>query len=162
MVNLYTIDSATGQFGKKAYRAAGENASWALNGNVLTISGSSAINVDPEAYHGSPISSTYGWSPYSPSDNAWAPIRNSVKKIVIDKGITGIPERTFAYFDALEEVQIADGMKNIGKEAFFDCGALRKITIPASVTSIGDDILWTGAYWTYDESHVVYATIYAP
>ena len=162
MVNFYTIDSTTGQFSKKAYRVAGENASWALNGSVLTISGTGAMYVDPEVHYRSPISSISGWSVYSSSDNAWASVRGSVKKIVIEKGITGIPERAFAYFNALEEVQIADGVKSIEKEAFYSCDALRKITIPASVTSIGEDILWTGAYWVSDKSHVVRATIYSP
>lgn len=53
-------------------------------------------------------------------------------------------------------------MKSIGKMAFYSCEGLAKITIPASVTSIGEDFLWTGSYWVHDESHVVKAAIYAP
>ena len=39
---------------------------------------------------------------------------------------------------------------------------LEKVTLPASISVIGEDIVWTGSYWTYDGSHVNYATIYAP
>ncbi|MDE6111597.1 MAG: leucine-rich repeat domain-containing protein [Eubacterium sp.] len=160
MVNFYSIDAQTGNFTKKTYRVAGENATWALNNNVLTISGTGDISIDPEALYRGPISSTSKMVSYSSSDNAWKPISENVKKLVVSKGITGIPENEFAYFKNLQEAELASGVKSIGAKAFYSCDALSKITIPASVTSIGEDILWTGAYWISDESHVVRATIY--
>ena len=39
---------------------------------------------------------------------------------------------------------------------------LEKLTIPASVTKIGEDITWTGYFWKGDYSHVTAGTIYAP
>lgn len=162
MVNFYSIDSETGKADKKAYRLAGEHASWDFHQGVLTISGTGAISIDTEAKFRSPISSTAGWHSYSSDDNAWKPIKSQVKKIVIKSGITSIPERAFAFFDKLEEVEIETGVKSIGKEAFYSCNALSKITIPASVKTIEEDILWTGSYWIFDESHVVRATICAP
>ena len=162
MVNFYSIDTQTGEFFKKVYRVAGENAAWNLEGNVLTISGTGEIYVEPEAKFRSPVSSVSGAFSYSSSDNAWEPVRDRVEKIVVCKGITGISENAFAYFDKLEEVQIEEGVISIGKQAFYSCGSLKKITIPSSVTSIGEDILWTGSYWTHDESHVVEAVIYTP
>lgn len=162
MVDFYSIDAGTGAFSKKVYRVAGENATWKLDNGVLTISGTGAISVDTEANYRYPVSSVSGWHSYSSSDNAWKPIRDKVKKIVIDKGITSIPESAFEYFNSLTEVEIAPGLKSIGKKAFYSCNALSKITIPSSVTSIGEDFLWTGYYWTHDESHVVNAVIYAP
>lgn len=162
MMNFYSIDAETGAFDKKAYRVAGENATWTLHNDVLTISGTGAISVDTEANYRSPVSSTSSWISYSSSDNAWKPIREKVKKIVIETGITSIPANAFEYFENLIEVNIEPGLESIGKEAFKSCGNLEKITIPSSVTSIGEDFLWTGSYWIHDESHVVYATIYAP
>lgn len=162
MVDFYSIDAQTGGFRKKVYRVAGENASWVLDGNVLTISGTGEIYVEPEAKFRYPVSTVAGAFSYSSGDNAWEPIRDRVEKIVICKGITGISENAFAHFDKLEEVQIEEGVTSIGKQAFYNCGSLNKITIPASVTSIGEDILWTGSYWTHDESHVVRAAIYTP
>ena len=72
---------------------------------------------------------------------------SKVKKVVICSGITEIPERAFPYFTNLEEIEIEPGLKSIGKEAFYGCDDLEKLTIPASVTKIGEDITWTGYFW---------------
>ncbi|MCH5268655.1 MAG: leucine-rich repeat domain-containing protein [Lachnospiraceae bacterium] len=162
MVNFYTIDAATGGFGKKVYRVAGENATWELVDDVLTISGTGDISVDTQAHYRRPVSYVSGGFYYSSNDNAWKPIRDKVGKIVIEEGITGIPENAFVNFDSLTEVEIKPGLKSIGDKAFYECDNLSKITIPASVTKIGDDFLWTGYYSAFDESHVTRATIYAP
>lgn len=160
MVDFYTIDAQTGQFNKKIYRIAGENAVWECNDGVLTISGIGAINGNAESKTRIPRSSTAsGIISYS-SDNAWKYIRADVKKIVIKTGITSIPEREFAYFNNLSEVEIEPGLISIGKEAFYSCESLKKITIPASVTSIGEDILWTGYYSIVSNRHIVNASIY--
>ncbi|MGN0395136.1 MAG: leucine-rich repeat protein [Coprococcus sp.] len=162
MVDFYSIDAATGAFSKKVYRIAGENATWKLRNGVLTISGTGAISVDTEANYRDPVSSVSGWLSYSSGDNAWKPIREKVKKIVIEKGITSIPDNAFKYFDSLTEVQIEPGLKRIGKEAFYSCDSLSKIIIPASVTNIGEDFLWTGYTWIGSGGHVTRATICAP
>lgn len=159
-VNFYSIDSVTGKADKKGYRVAGENAVWELKNGVLTISGTGAVSVDPEVRYRHPVSSALTGYSYSSSDNVWKPIRNQVEKIVIKKGITSIPEQAFAYFNNLQEVEIEPGLVSIGKEAFYGCNSLRKITIPSSVKTIGKDILWTGGYWIFNNSHVNYASIY--
>ena len=162
MVDFYSIDASSGKFSKKIYRVAGANATWTLKDGVLTISGTGMTSVDKKVHYRYPVSSTRWIFNYSLADNTWKAINSRVKKLVIEKGITGISERSFAGFEKLTEVNIASGVKNIGKEAFYGCDSLRKITIPSSVTSIGDDILWTGYYWGNDLGHVVEATIYAP
>lgn len=160
MVDFYSIDSESGSFSKKVYRVAGENATWELSDGVLTISGIGAISVDTEAHYRYPVSSTRNWFSYSSNDNAWKPIRNNVKKIVTEEGITDIPDNEFVYFSNLTEVEIQSGLKSIGKKAFYNNQALSKITIPDTVTSIGEDFLWTGYYSIFDDSHIVRATIY--
>lgn len=162
MVDFYSIDANTGKFTKKIYRIAGENVTWKLSNGTLTLSGTKGINVNTEANYRYPVSSTANIYSYSSNDNSWKPIREKVKKIVIKKGITSIPDNAFNNFNNLTEVEIEDGVKSIGKEAFYYCNALNKIIIPASVTSIGEDFLWTGYYWTSNNSHVVRATIIAP
>ena len=62
----------------------------------------------------------------------------------------------------LKEAEIKEGLKSIGKKAFYACENLRKITIPASVTEIGEECLATGYYWVGSEEPVVDAKIYAP
>ncbi len=162
MVDFYSIDTETGAFNKKVYRVAGENAAWDLKEGTLTISGTGEMSVDTEVHFRHPVSSTSGGFSYSSSDNTWLPVREYVTKIVIDSGITSIPESAFGFFDNLREVEIRPGLERIGAKAFYSCESLSKITIPASVTSIGEDFLWTGSYWIHDHSHVVHAAIYAP
>lgn len=162
MVNFYSIDANNGKFSKKIYRIAGENATWKLENNVLTIYGTGAMSVDTETKFRGPISSTARSYSYSSRDNCWAPIREKIKKIVIDKGITSIPDNEFNYFSNLEEVEIKDGLKTIGQKAFYACSKLSKITIPESVNKIGEDFLWTGYYWIGSDEHVTYAAICAP
>lgn len=62
----------------------------------------------------------------------------------------------------MKEVEVENGVIKIGAKAFAYCNNLEKVTLPASISVIGEDIVWTGSYWTYDGSHVNYATIYAP
>ena len=161
MVDFYSIDVETGNFNKKVYQVAGENVTWNLTGDVLTLSGSGAISIDPVTGHRPPVSSTSHVFYYS-NESAWRPISEKVKKIVIGEGITGIPESAFVNFDSLTEVEVSPGVTSIGAKAFYECDILSKITIPSSVTSLGEDFLWTGYYWVGSESHVVRATIYAP
>lgn len=161
MVDFYSLNTDTGEIGKKAYRVAGENATWNLYNGVLTISGTGALAINSEGKYRSPVSSASSWLSYSGSDNSWKSIRKYVKKIVVKEGITSIPDSAFAYFDNLEEVELKEGLLSIGSKAFYECGHLDKITIPSSVKKIGEDFLWTGYMWM-GGGHVVDATIYAP
>ncbi|MGN0613698.1 MAG: leucine-rich repeat protein [Porcipelethomonas sp.] len=142
-VDFYSIDAATGKFSKKVYRIAGENAQWDFDDGILTISGTGELFTNGYSLSG------------------WTAIRDDVEKIIIEGGITSIPENKFTNFSNLKEVQIENGVKSIGEQAFAFCENLEKITIPSSVTEIGDDILWTGYSWLFDGSHVVTATIYS-
>ncbi len=160
MVDFYTIDSTTGKFSKVMYRVAGENATWSLDSNgVLTISGYGDISVDVQARYRTPLSSTKGGYLYSSSDNAWKPIRNSVKEIVINEGITSIPDNEFKFFSKLSNVNLPDSMKTIGKSAFQGCNYLRNIVILSNVTSIGEDALWSG-YYNYSDKKISYTKVY--
>ena len=161
MVNFYSIDANNGSFSRKLYRVAGENATWKLINGELTIYGTGDISINSEGNHRGPVSSTAGSYSYSSGDNCWKPIREKIEKIVINSGITSIPDNAFNYFSNLKEVEIKEGVKSIGVKAFYSNGNLSKITVPASVTNIGEDFLWTGSYWIGSGSHVVRATICA-
>ncbi len=140
MVNFYTIDAATGAFAKKSYRIIGENATWDIKDGILTISGTGELDA------------------IIPGDG--------IKKIVIEKGITSIPEDQFSYYRELTDVEISNTVTSIGKQAFAYCDKLEKITIPDSVKEIGEDAFWSGWYgWDYEkqayERHLVKTTICA-
>ncbi len=162
MVDFYSIDSTTGSTSKKMYRVAGEGIGWDFKGGTLTIYGNGALAFDTREQYRTPIASTAGFYEYT-DNSPWYSIESHVKKIVIKSGVTAIPERAFPYFQNLEEIEIEPGLQSIGKEAFYGCSHyVGKVTIPASVTKIGDDITWTGYFWIGDNSHVTAGTIYAP
>ncbi len=161
MVDFYTIDTNTGKLSKVIYRVAGDNATWNLSKDgTLTISGSGKITVDPEAHFIGPLSSTAGSYGYSSSDNAWKPIKELVNKIVIENGITSIPDKEFSGFSNLTEVTLPNTMKTIGKEALAYCNSLSRVLVPSSVTSIGEDAFWSGYRSSFDASKINYAIIY--
>lgn len=161
MVDFYSIDSNTGNTTKKMYHVAGEGVGWKLQNGILTVYGNGALFLDPEDRYRFPVASSGGGYSYT-QQGPWHAIQSKVKKVVICSGVTEIPERAFPYFTNLEEIEIEPGLKSIGKEAFYGCDDLEKLTIPASVTKIGEDITWTGYFWVGNYSHVMAGTIYAP
>lgn len=161
MVDFYSIDSNTGNTTKKMYHVAGDGIGWKFQNGVLTVYGNGAIFLDPKDRYRLPVASSGGGYSYT-QQGPWHAIQSKVKKVVICSGVTEIPERAFPYFTNLEEIEIEPGLKSIGKEAFYGCDDLEKLTIPASVTKIGEDITWTGYFWIGNYSHVMAGTIYAP
>jgi hypothetical protein len=162
MVNFYTIDAQTGAFDKTMYRILGDEVTWDMSGDTLTISGTGAITISTTASYRSPVSTVkLGIRKLSGAGSKWKPIMDNIKKIVIKSGITSIPDQTFAGFSSVEEVVIEDGLESIGEKVFWQCVNLKTVTIPDSVTSIGKDILWNGYFWNSDNSHVVTASIIA-
>ncbi len=74
----------------------------------------------------------------------------SIKKVIIKKGITGIPEDTFYGCKNLKKVSLPEGLISIGSGAFIGTG-IKKIVVPKSVKyltvmSISDNvkISWKG------------------
>ncbi len=63
---------------------------------------------------------------------------NNIQKIFINKGVTSIGTRAFAYAENLTYVDIPNTMISIGAYAFHDCQNLKEITIPQSVKIIGE------------------------
>jgi len=65
---------------------------------------------------------------------------SSVKKVVVESGVTSIGGYAFGFYSGsspVTQVTLADTVKTIGAAAFMNCSALSELTIPASVTSIG-------------------------
>lgn len=117
--------------------------SFDMSSGVLTISGSGKMDKGPrDAY--------YEASWYT-SDMA-----SSVKEVVIEEGITNIPDNAFAGHNNLTKITIPDTVTSIGKNAFGNgwvgdlvfsgdmlvggttCSSLTSIEIPDSVTSIDE------------------------
>lgn len=99
----------------------GEKAEFTLDSKgTLTIKGSGPMN-----------DYAYGF------EAPWYEQRGSVKKIVIEKGITSIGNHVFRECDALTEITIPDGVTSIGDNALESCILLAEVTLPNSLTSIG-------------------------
>ena len=86
------------------------------------------------------ISGTGAMKDYDYNNNQ-SPVymNSSVKKVVIEDGVTSIGNWAFYKCTSLTTITIPDSVTSIGEAAFRGCSSLTSITIPDSVTSIGDD-----------------------
>ena len=64
-------------------------------------------------------------------------VPRDVVRVQVHPSITVIPHEAFRNCRRLEEVELSEGLLEIGVEAFHDCIGLKRITIPSTVTIIG-------------------------
>ena len=65
-------------------------------------------------------------------------LRGKITHLRIGPQVTSIPDGAFCDCRNLVEVQFDTGLKVIGGGAFRRCTALRSVTIPTSVTELGE------------------------
>lgn len=100
----------------------GDNLNWTLDANgLLTISGTGPMG---------------NYDLPDPSHPFYA-IRNDIRSVVIENGITWIGEGAFARLDNLISVIIPDSVTGIGDLGFCECRQLSDIVLPDTVTLIG-------------------------
>ena len=63
--------------------------------------------------------------------------KNAVQKVEIGEGVTSISRYAFNHCYSLASITIPESVTSIGDSAFYYCYSLASITIPESVTSIG-------------------------
>ena len=96
----------------------GENLTWMLDGETLTISGTGDMT-DYEGYEKVP----------------WYSSRNTIKKISIADGVTSIGN--YAFYDTrISSISIPNSITKIGNGAFYGCDSLLAVTIPNQVKSL--------------------------
>ena len=100
----------------------GSNATWKLEGGVLTISGTGAISDYDEEYA------------------PWYDIRDSITSVVINSGITRIGNEAFVQCYQIESVSIPDTVSEIGSGAFVYCSSLTSITLPNAVKILSSGV----------------------
>lgn len=99
----------------------GDNLTWGLDENgTLTISGTGSMG-----------------NCIFPNTSPFYSERESIKKVIIEDGVTDIGSYAFYWCLNLTSVVIPDSVTSIGSGAF-DCTALTSVTIPDNVTSVGD------------------------
>lgn len=103
----------------------GKDASWKIEGGVLTITGSGAVdNYD------------------SVAQCPWSEESASVNKVVVQDGITSVGDFTFYGMTNLTEVDLADSVDSIGAYAFKNCSSLAEITLPKNLTQIQESAFY--------------------
>ena len=109
--------------------ACGDNLTWSLNDSVLTISGTGQMwDFGDWCRFESPLHS---------SEEASTEFKESIKTVIIEKGVTTIGANAFAHCPSLTSATIPEGVTAIGAYAFSNCHSLTSVIIPNSVTSIG-------------------------
>ena len=71
-------------------------------------------------------------------DSPWNAYRSSIKKVVINNGVTSIGREAFSGCTGLTSVTIGNDVTSIGYQAFSGCTGLTSVTIGNGVTSIAD------------------------
>ena len=75
----------------------------------------------------------------------WKNERDSIKRVIIESGVTNIGDASFVECTNLSEIFISDTVESIGDYAFGKCTNLKSIDIPDSVTVIkAEAFAWSG------------------
>ncbi len=94
-------DSDSSEATEEINGSCGENLTWTIGGDTLTISGTGDMT---------------GWQNYS--IRPWNEYRDQIKHVVIEEGVTSIGGYAFYLQSTLETVSISDTVTSIGNEAF--------------------------------------------
>lgn len=97
----------------------GDNVTWKLEGDTLTISGTGPM-FDYKSYNG-----------------PWNSTRMDIKSIVVGEGITTIGNSAFEGCSKVTSVSLPKTLTRIGGYAFDHCSSLKELSIPDGVTYIG-------------------------
>ena len=72
----------------------------------------------------------------------WYPLRENIKKVVIENGVTNIGNSAFYDCYNITSITIPKTVTSITDHAFFNCKGLTSVTIPNSVTSIAGETFY--------------------
>lgn len=95
-----------------------------------SISGTKKISVSPGLY-GIDFEADYLVSP----------VHSDVETVVLEEGMTEIPENYFKGCTKLSKITLPSTLKKIGSYAFENCTSLKELIIPDSVTTLGSGII---------------------
>jgi len=70
------------------------------------------------------------------SSYPWEAYQDTVRKLIVETGVTSIARSAFSSFESLEEVILADTVTTIDGSAFFMCGKLNKLNLGSGLRVI--------------------------
>ena len=77
-------------------------------------------------------------------DQPWKDVREKIKTVVIEAGVTSIGNEAFTGCEKLSSVTLPEsGLETIGEKAFMGCEKLSSITLPKSVTTIKEQAFYS-------------------
>lgn len=97
----------------------GDGVFWSLDGGVLTVSGSGAMQ---------------NFGEFSPVP--WAEYADSISSIIIGDGVTSIGNFAFFRMSKITSVTIASSVTVVGRYSFYGCTSLKMLDLGVGVTSI--------------------------
>lgn len=119
----------------------GDNATWSLNSSgTLTISGTGEI------YDG------YGEN----SEQPWYNLKDNIKSVVINYGITNIPFAAFRDFQNITSISLSNSIERIELGAFINCTKLSDVSIPDSCKYLANDAFARTKWYNNQPNGVVY------
>ena len=80
---------------------------------------------------------------YEPTLTPYYDLRERVRSVVLEPGITSIGARVLYSFENITELTVPDGVISIGEDAFHSCKSLREIRIPESARWIGNGAFYS-------------------
>ena len=107
----------------------GKNLTWTLDDDgTLTISGRGKMD-DCIEIKGDCIKIVFAKAP-------WDSSRESIKKVVIENGVTTIGAHAFDSCFCLNEIEIPESVESIGEAAFYDCTSLIQVKLPDKLKAV--------------------------
>ena len=122
-VNNVPLSTARVHYGTDTHIASGrcgENITWSLDSDTLTLSGSGA---------------TYDYT--YPNLRPWEECSGFICQVLVGSGITGLGTGLFNSLENLASVKLPASLKSIGDFGFANCTRLKKITLPGKLEKIG-------------------------
>ena len=97
----------------------GENVTWSFDAGVLTILGTGAMQDYTAA-----------------AQTPWYSFREQITSVILEEGITGVGNLSFAQCGRLVSVTLPDSLERIGKNAFWGCRELENLVLPEKLTKL--------------------------
>ncbi len=107
----------------QAEGSCGASVSWTLRDGVLTVSGAGPME-------------DFRYTDHSVS-TPWYALRDDVRQVVVEEGVTAVGDYAFAYCRYVSEVSLPESLTRIGRYAFWGAN-LRWMELPAAVSSLDD------------------------